>query len=125
MEQYECVAAPVDIVREAIGSLNSGTDRFYEYLSDDVVYQPFGTRGRAACRQADEQLWQLIPDHQRVIEGITANGDEVYVWTVVTGTANGRPVRAEFNGHFTVQDGKITAINSFFDHDDLLRQLAP
>jgi hypothetical protein len=113
---------PVDLVRDAIESLNTDTTRFYECLSDDVIFEPFGVVGPEACRSIDQPLWDAVPDHHRVVERAMSDGDCVYTWTRFTGTApNGSPLVAEVNGHYVVREDKIIEMRLYFDP----AQLAP
>lgn len=129
-------ASPEELVRWTFGRINAHDIEALKPLwKNTVEHFPQGTR-RGADDIADyfyEVIAGMPDDFQLEIQGLAAQGENVFVRWEMTGTFNG----ASFNGiaatgasielggidHFVIRDGAIVSNHVQFDQMNFARQL--
>ena len=113
-------------VEHAIALLNThDLDGYYAMFAPDSAYRrPGPVVGPAAMRAFDEQFWEVVPDHHRVIERLLVDEDYVAAWVRVVGThRSGSPIDIEFMYAYQLRDERIQNVWMYFDSAEMARQL--
>jgi len=132
----------IDLLREQIDAQGAGdNDRLGATVTDDLIYNEFGTGRRVEGRQAWLDIWegwrQVFPDVKGTIQNIIVSGNQVSAETTFDGTfqgdlatpggtipANGnRMEQLPVSIVATVEEGKIKEEHLYFDLTTLLQQL--
>ncbi|MBW3622468.1 MAG: ester cyclase [Armatimonadetes bacterium] len=91
-------------------------------------------RGLQTLRASLPQEWQAFPDAKIEVKRIVGDDRQVAVELVWTGTyrrdleglppADGQTLRLSQMGVYTVRNGRVTSLRSYYNPEDLTRQLA-
>ena len=132
----------INLLQEQIDAQGAGDDnRLEATVTDDFVYNEFGTQRRVQGRQEWLNIWQewrrVFPDVKGTIQNIIVSGNQVSAETTWDGTfqgdlaspggtipANGNRME-QFPVAFvaTVEGGKLKEEHLYFDLQSLLQQL--
>jgi ketosteroid isomerase-like protein len=115
----------VEIVRRMLAAFNAeDMAAFGEIFDSHVVMRmaegwpesgPFMGRG-AVMREVDQLRETWDADAMRVISDFVDVGDRVVVRLIWRGVGRGPRADMEFSGVYTLRDGKVIAIDQFWDH---------
>jgi ketosteroid isomerase-like protein len=83
----------------------------YPRAGNDGIIDGAGTFG-PAMRAQMAALAKAMPDFRQDISGIVANGDEVEITQVWTGSIDGEKARARLFAAYQVKDGKIVRMRA-------------
>ncbi len=134
----------INLVREQIDAQNAQDDnRLGATVTDDYVYNEFGTQRRVQGRQAWVELWQgwrqAFPDVKGTIQNVFVSGNQAVAEVTWDGTlqgdfvgpggtisANGKrmqDLRVAFV--YTAEGAKLKEVNVYFDIAALIQQISP
>ncbi len=134
----------INLIREQIDAQGARDDnRLGATVTDDYIYNEFGTQRRVQGRQAWVEIWQgwrqAFPDVKGTVENIFVSGNQAVAETTWNGTlqgdfagpggtiaANGKrmqDLRVAFV--YTAEGGKLKEANVYFDIAALVQQLSP
>ncbi len=134
----------INLIREQIDAQGARDDnRLGATVTDDYIYNEFGTQRRVQGRQAWVEIWQgwrqAFPDVKGTVENIFVSGNQAVAETTWNGTlqgdfagpggtiaANGKrmqDLRVAFV--YTAEGGKLKELNVYFDVTTLLQQISP
>lgn len=125
-----------EIVLDAVDALNKRDfPRVAQYwTSETVEYFPDAVcRGAAEIQAYFEATYAAVPDLQLDIQACAADGDDVFLHWIGTGTHDGGPfnglnptgksIRITGMDHFVLKDGLIVSNTVVFDGMDIGRQM--
>ena len=120
------------IVRRFIEAYNEGNlDLFDDLLAPDY-FDHTSQVGREGLKQLFNMAFKAFPDLHETIEGIIAEGDEVWVRITFTGThtgewmglaPTGKKVTSEMVDIFRIVNGKLVEYRDVGDRLDFFKQL--
>ena len=134
----------INLVREQIDAQNAQDDnRLGATVTDDYVYNEFGTQRLVQGRQAWVEIWQgwrqAFPDVKGTVQNIFVSGNQAVAETTWNGTlqgdfvgpggtisANGKrmqDLRVAFV--YTAEGAKLKEVNVYFDIAALIQQISP
>ncbi len=134
----------INLVREQIDAQGAGDDnRLGATVTDDYVYNEFGTQRLVQGRQAWVEIWQgwrqAFPDVKGTVQNIFVSGNQAVAETTWDGTlqgdfvgpggtisANGKrmqELRVAFV--YTAEGAKLKEVNVYFDIAALIQQISP
>ena len=96
------------------------------WADDIVLVQPLmePAVGRAACREAFDRLFRLVPDLRAQVHHWSGSGDRLFIEFTLSGTFGGRPVSWQAVDRFVLRDGLVAERVSYFDAVPLVLELA-
>ncbi len=134
----------INLIREQIDAQGARDDnRLGATVTDDYVYNEFGTQRLVQGRQAWVEIWQgwrqAFPDVKGTVQNIFVSGNEAVAETTWNGTlqgdfvgpggtisANGKrmqDLRVAFV--YTAEGAKLKEVNVYFDIAALIQQISP
>ncbi len=134
----------INLIREQIDAQGARDDnRLGATVTDDYVYNEFGTQRLVQGRQAWVEIWQgwrqAFPDVKGTVQNIFVSGDQAVAETTWNGTlqgdfvgpggtisANGKrmqDLRVAFV--YTAEGAKLKEVNVYFDIAALIQQISP
>ena len=134
----------INLVREQIDAQTAGDDnRLGATVTDDYVYNEFGTQRRVQGRQAWVEIWQgwrqAFPDVKGTVQNVFVSGNQAVAEVTWDGTLQGDFVGPEgtisANGKrmqdlhtafvYTVEGAKLKEVNVYFEIAGLIQQISP
>ncbi len=134
----------INLIREQIDAQGARDDnRLGATVTDDYVYNEFGTQRLVQGRQAWVEIWQgwrqAFPDVKGTVQNIFVSGNQAVAETTWNGTlqgdfagpggtisANGKrmqDLRVAFV--YTAEGAKLKEVNVYFDIAALIQQIGP
>ena len=134
----------INLIREQIDAQGARDDnRLGATVTDDYVYNEFGTQRLVQGRQAWVEIWQgwrqAFPDVKGTVQNIFVSGNQAVAETTWNGTlqgdfagpggtisANGKrmqDLRVAFV--YTAEGAKLKEVNVYFDIAALIQQISP
>ena len=134
----------INLIREQIDAQGARDDnRLGATVTDDYVYNEFGSQRRAQGRQAWVEMWQgwrqAFPDVKGTVHNVFVSGNQAVAEITWYGTlqgdfagpggtisANGKHMQDLPTAFvYTVEGGKLKDCNVYFDLTTLLQQISP
>ncbi len=134
----------INLIREQIDAQGAGDDnRLGATVTDDYVYNEFGSQRRVQGRQAWVELWQgwrqAFPDVKGTVQNVFVSGNQALAEVTWDGTlqgdfggpggtisANGKrmqELRVAFV--YTAEGAKLKEVNVYFEIAGLIQQISP
>ena len=134
----------INLIREQIDAQGARDDnRLGATVTDDYIYNEFGTQRRVQGREAWVEIWQgwrqAFPDVKGTVQNVFVSGNQAVAETTWDGTlqgdfagpggtisANGKRMQQlPVAFVYTVEGGKLKEANVYFDLTTLLQQIGP
>ena len=134
----------INLIREQIDAQGARDDnRLGATVTDDYIYNEFGTQRRVQGREEWVEIWQgwrqAFPDVKGTVQNVFVSGNQAVAETTWDGTlqgdfagpggtisANGKRMQQlPVAFVYTVEGGKLKEANVYFDLTTLLQQIGP